>query len=63
MLSLYRIQPIYTKKRTKKVSNTILHNNSHRELDLKRPQMTSLNLTQILNLSLNVHLVTKRKIC
>ena len=41
MLSPYSIQPNITNIRTKKVSNTNLNNNLHRELDVKRPQMTS----------------------
>ena len=40
MLSHYRIQP-NTNIRTKKASNTNFDNNSHREHDLKRPQMTA----------------------
>ena len=43
-LSPYRIQPNNTKKRSKKVSNTNLDNNSHPEHDFKRPQMTSNDL-------------------
>ena len=41
MLSPYRIQPNATNKRSEKVSSTNLNNNPHRELELKRPQMTS----------------------
>ena len=41
MLSLYRIQTNNTNKRTKKPSNTIFDNNSHREHDLKKPQSIS----------------------
>ena len=41
MLSPYRIQPNITNKRSKIISNTTLDNNSHRQHDLKRPQMTS----------------------
>ena len=41
MLSPYRIQPDNTRKRTKKTSNTKSDNNSQRDDDLKRPQMTS----------------------
>ena len=33
-----------TNKRSKKVSNTNLDNNSHREQDLRRPQVTSNDL-------------------
>ena len=40
MLSPYRVQPNITNTRSKKVSNTNLDNNSHREHDLKRPQLT-----------------------
>ena len=35
------MQPNNTNKRTKKVSNTNSDNNSHRERDLKRLQLTS----------------------
>ena len=41
MLSPYRIQPITINKRTKEASNTKFDNNSHRDHDLKSPQMTS----------------------
>ena len=44
MLSPYRTQPNNTNKRTKKVSNTSFDNNSHRDLDVKRPQMTSIDI-------------------
>ena len=40
MLSPYGIQPNNTKKRTKKTSNFIFDNNSHREHDVKRPPTT-----------------------
>ena len=40
MLSPYRIQPNNTNKRTKKALNTNFNNNSHREPDVKRLQMT-----------------------
>ena len=43
MLSPYRIHPNNTNKRTKKTSNTNF-DNSHREQDLERPQMTSNNV-------------------
>ena len=46
MLSLYRIQRNIIKKRSKKVSNTNLDNNSHRELDLKGHQLTSSELVK-----------------
>ena len=45
-LSPYRIQ---SNKRTKKASNTNFNNNSHREADVKRPQMTLKQLKQIQN--------------
>ena len=45
MFSRYRIQPNNINKRTKKVSNTNLDKKSHREHDLRRPLMTSLNRT------------------
>ena len=41
MLSLYRINPINSKKRTKKFKNTNFDNNSQPNHDDKRPQMTS----------------------
>ena len=41
MFSPHRIHPNTTIKRSKRVSNTNLDNNSHREHDLKRPQLTS----------------------
>ena len=44
MLSLYRIQPNNTNKRTKKTSSTNFDNTSHRKHDLKRPQLTSNDL-------------------
>ena len=46
ILSPYRIQPNITIKRTKKVSNTILDNNSRCEHDLKTPQLTSKDLVK-----------------
>ena len=39
--SLYKIQPNNTNKRSKTVSITTHDNKSHRENDLKRPEMTS----------------------
>ena len=62
MLSPYKIQPNITSKRSKKVSNTTLDNNSHREHDFKRPQMTSLNLKQTQKVALNVHPIKERQI-
>ena len=53
MLSPYRTQPNRTNKRTKKALNTNFDNNSHRDHDLERPQLTSsdiVNLKQIQNL-------------
>ena len=44
MLSPYRVHPNNTKERTTKVKYTNFDNNSHREHDLKRPQMTSNDL-------------------
>ena len=44
VLSPYRIQPNTTNKRSQNVSNTNLDKNSHREHDLKRPQLTSNDL-------------------
>ena len=41
MLSPDRIQPKITHKQTKKGSNTNFDSNSHREIYLKWPQMTS----------------------
>ena len=42
MLSPYRINPNNTNKRSKKVKKTDFDNNSHDEVDVKRPQMTSI---------------------
>ena len=39
-VSSYRIQTNNTNKRTKKTSKTIFDNDSHCELDVKRPQRT-----------------------
>ena len=44
MLSPYRIQPNNTNKRSKKASNTNSDNNSHREPNVERPQITSNDL-------------------
>ena len=44
MVSPYRIQPNNNNKRTKKASNTTFANNSYRESDVERPQMTSNDL-------------------
>ena len=44
MLSPDRTQPNTTNKRSKKASNTNIDNNSHRDFDVKRPQMTSKDL-------------------
>ena len=44
LLPWYRIQPNNTKKCLKKASNTNIDNSSHREFDVKRPQMTSNDL-------------------
>ena len=41
MPSRYRIPPNITNKRRQKISNTNLDYDSHRERDVKRPQMTS----------------------
>ena len=49
MLSPYRIHPNTTNKRSKKVSNRKLNNNSYREHDLKKPQLTSNNLNTTSN--------------
>ena len=46
MLSPYRIQTKITNERSKKVPNINLDNNSHREHDLKRPQLTSNDLVK-----------------
>ena len=40
MLSPYRIQSNNNDKRTKKAPNTNFNNDSHREPDVERPQMT-----------------------
>ena len=44
MLSPYRINLNNAKKRTKKAKNIVFNNNSHHEVDVKRPQMTSTDL-------------------
>ena len=44
MLSPKKIHPNNTIKRTKKTSSTKFDNNSHREPDVQRPQMTSNDL-------------------
>ena len=44
MLSPHRIHPNNTNKRIKRTSNTNFDNNSHREHDLERPQITSNHL-------------------
>ena len=49
-LSLYRIPPNTTNKRTQKPSKTIFDNNSHHEHDLNTPQMTLKQLKQKQNL-------------
>ena len=49
MLSSHRIQSNSIKKRTKKASNTNFNNDSHREPDVKRPQMTLKQHKQIQN--------------
>ena len=41
MLPPYRIQSNNHNKRTKKASITNFNNDSHREVDVRRPQMTS----------------------
>ena len=46
MLPTYEIQPNITNKRSEEVSNAILDNNSHREHDLKRPQLISIDLVK-----------------
>ena len=46
ILAPYSIQPNITNKRSKKVSNTNIDNNSRCEHDLKRPQMTSSDLVK-----------------
>ena len=46
MLSPYRINPNNTNKRAKKVLNTTFNNDSYREPDVKRPQMTSKQIKQ-----------------
>ena len=41
MISPYRMHPNNTNKRKKKTSNTDFDNNSHRDPEVKRPQMPS----------------------
>ena len=47
MLSPYRIQSNIANKRIKKAKDTDFENTSHREVDVKRPQMTSNDLKSI----------------
>ena len=49
MLSPYRINPNNTKKRSKKVKNTDFDKNSHHEGDVKRPQLTLIDLKMTSN--------------
>ena len=49
MFSSYRNHPNTTSKRSKKVSNRNLDNNCNREHDLKRRQLTSIDLKTTLN--------------
>ena len=52
VLSPYRI-PTNSHKRRLKISNTKLNDDSHRERDLKRPQMTSKDLKRMNSLNLS----------
>ena len=54
MLLPYRIHPNSTNKRTKKVKHTNVVNNSHREHDLKRAQMTSNDLKNLKRLQMRM---------
>ena len=47
MLSPFRIIQNITKKRSKKVKNSDFDNNSHHEAEVKRPQMTSIDLKNL----------------
>ena len=62
MHSLDRIQPNINNRRSKKVSNTNLDINSHREHDLKRPQLTSNDLVKpdTITESINKHTCNKK---
>ena len=44
MLSPYRINPKNNHKKTKKVKNTDFDNDQNHEADVKRPQMTSIDI-------------------
>ena len=57
MLWPYINQINVTNKRSKKVSHTTLDNNSHREHDLKRPQLTS---TDLVEPDINTESINKR---
>ena len=61
MLSPYGIQSNNTNKQRKKTSNSKSNNDLHRDPDLKRPQMTSKDLSRLQAKMLNP-LKTKRKI-
>ena len=60
MLSLYRINPYNTNKRTKKVSNGNFDNNSHHKSNFKRPQMTSNDLKRPQSISESHHEVKSK---
>ena len=57
MLSPYRILPNITNTRSKKVSNTNLDNNSHRDYDLKRHRLT---LNDLIKPETNTESINKR---
>ena len=59
ILSPYRIHSNNTDKRRKKISNSNFDINSHRDLDLKRPQM-SLNDLKIPQSTSNVKSLTNK---
>ena len=57
MLSPYRIQSNNTNKLTEKTSDTNFDDNSHREPDVKRPQMTSNDLFFTYSYTIRDHVI------
>ena len=55
MLSPYRINPNNTNKRTKTASNGNFYNNARHDSNVKRPQMTSIDLKRPQSISESLH--------
>ena len=62
MLSIYRYNPNNTNKRTKKAKNSNFDSDSHHEADVKRPQMTPIDLKRPQSTSNENSKKTKTKI-